>query len=301
MSPTLVQSPSPRSARLRRGIRPNLSRPDFRLSVRAACTSGGDEPPTPTSDKTTRNQITRLPRVVRERIYTLVFADMPNALTLCYRPMCCLPTAKFPLDILPGLCRTNRQIFTETIPLLLHGKTITIANTPSLYALCSLLTRVPDNEAYKAIKTLHFETSTHWMPFQHPIFSRLPYYGFEMVVRCTNLRELTIEIDAADLYTWHGTQKSLMTKGELEAAWKPTAGAIDGCFVLGRLVILLRASAVLGGEVGGEVGGERLGQVKEASRRFVEVLTEFGEGRLVRITVVFRGADMKTEHFMGWE
>jgi hypothetical protein len=132
-----------------------------------------------------------LPRELREMVFAADLADLPS--TIILRPGIYQNNHRFPA-IVPALCYVNKQVFEESLPMLLRNKQIIVAAdgcAPSL--LANFLDQISDGKGFKAVTRLQLESLFHtanWKrTFQTPPSARL-------LNLCTGLQRLRITVHA---------------------------------------------------------------------------------------------------------
>jgi hypothetical protein len=101
------------------------------------------------------NGLMSLPRELREMVFAAYLADLPS--TIILRPHIFQKNHRFPA-IVPALCYVNKQVFEESVPMLLRNKQIIVATRrPAPSVLTNFLDRVPGGKGFKAVTILRSE------------------------------------------------------------------------------------------------------------------------------------------------
>jgi hypothetical protein len=105
------------------------------------------------------NPLMGLLRELREMVYSAHFAGLPPTIILHphhFDLNCHIPS------IIPAFCYINKQVFVESIPMLLREKLIIVGNQNVAHdRLAKFLDQIPENAGYKAIRQMRTKNVFH--------------------------------------------------------------------------------------------------------------------------------------------
>ncbi|KAF1999033.1 hypothetical protein P154DRAFT_523640 [Amniculicola lignicola CBS 123094] len=146
-------------------------------------------------------QFLSLPRELRDNIYEAKFSDCLTNITLRRGPEKG-KKEKFPA-LLPHFCYINRQVFNESVPILLRNRNITVTYVWDLESLINVLSWSSEVDPYRAITSLTLETLTLWNIDKIIARDRRPddpnLCGNNLVQRCSALKSLTLELSSYEM------------------------------------------------------------------------------------------------------
>jgi hypothetical protein len=142
-----------------------------------------------------------LPREIRDMIYGAMFKNLPSTFVVHTKLSVNTDSADLP-RILPPVCYVNRQIFGESMPMLLRPREIHVG-VYGHRVLANFLHRVPNKDAFRAVSSLLFASGLTWEldnddeeSDDEGELSLKVYDACDMVARCTALRHITLEVSS---------------------------------------------------------------------------------------------------------
>jgi hypothetical protein len=145
-----------------------------------------------------------LPREIRDMVYEAMFQELPTTIIVHPKLGGNFRSSNLP-RILPPICYVNRQIFAESVPVLLRPRKIHI-DSIGARVFAQFLRRVPSKDAFRSVSSLCLGPDVTWHRVSNEednddeeAFSGTILVGEELVAHCTSLRDITLEVDSYEL------------------------------------------------------------------------------------------------------
>ncbi|PVI05461.1 hypothetical protein DM02DRAFT_650798 [Periconia macrospinosa] len=140
----------------------------------------------------------RLPREIREKIYTLLFKQLIHShLMSCDTSPYGHPLgfSTFPLPSFPDLCYTSWRIYIESVPNLLRHTDIMLLDVVSVQVVLRYLSQGHNITLAQGITSLTFSSSIPWKP-------HTTHTTRALLEKCANLRHVKISVPVALCVQW---------------------------------------------------------------------------------------------------